>query len=69
MITANDLVEELVERYPDLAAFLLQRGIVCIQCGEPVWGTIGDLLRAKGQDVNSVVAELNARFAKPRRKR
>jgi len=45
MITANDLVEDLVERYPDLAAFLMRRGIVCIKCGEPVWGTIADLLQ------------------------
>jgi len=66
MITANDLVEDLVERYPDLAAFLMRRGIVCIKCGEPVWGTIADLLRSKRLDVDAVLAELNAQFGKAR---
>lgn len=69
MIAATDLVEELVEKHPDLAAFLMQRGIGCIRCGEPVWGTIGELIRAKGLDVDSVLAELNARFAGRKAKR
>jgi methionine synthase II (cobalamin-independent) len=63
MITATDLVEELVEKYPDLAAYLMKRGIVCIKCGEPVWGSIGELIRKKGQDVDQLLAELNDRFA------
>ena len=36
------LVEDLVAAYPALIGPLLRRGVVCIVCGEPYWGTLGD---------------------------
>ncbi len=41
-------VEELVEACPEAIKILLREGVRCIRCGEPVWGTIGDLLRESG---------------------
>jgi len=64
MIRAIDRVEELFENHPDLASFLLQRGIVCFQCGEPYWGTPGKLVKSKRQDVDPLLAEIDARFGK-----
>ncbi len=33
-------IEELVIKYPDSVKFLMDKGIKCIACGEPVWGTL-----------------------------
>ena len=62
MISADDYIEDLLERYPGINAFLRERGVVCIQCGEPVWGTLREQAQAKGLDVDALVRELNRRF-------
>jgi len=41
-------IEELVERIPQAPSILRRFGIVCIQCGEPVWGTLQELAEEKG---------------------
>jgi hypothetical protein len=51
-------VEELVEEYPDSVGFLADEGILCIRCGEPVWGTLKDLVEEKGKDVDATVKKL-----------
>ncbi len=61
-INATDSVEELIERYPDLVGFLMDHGIVCIKCGEPFWGPLGDLIESKGKDTDAILAEINDRF-------
>jgi len=53
------LVEDLVVKYPKSVSFLRKYGIVCIQCGEPVWGTIGELIKSKGKDEEKIIKELN----------
>ena len=53
-------VEELVDRYPAAIEFLSRRGIVCIVCGEPAWGTLEQLARRKGiEDVEKLAEELS----------
>jgi len=47
-ITADVNVEELIEVHPRAAGFLADRGLVCIRCGEPYWGTMRELAAAKG---------------------
>jgi hypothetical protein len=63
-ITADQQVEELVEKYPALVSWLLREGIVCIKCGEPYWGTIGDLIKSKRLDPNKILARLNTELNK-----
>lgn len=41
-------IEELVDQIPEAPAVLRRFGIVCIQCGEPVWGTLEELAKEKG---------------------
>lgn len=41
-------IEELIERLPQASAILRRFGIVCLQCGEPVWGTLGEVAAEKG---------------------
>jgi len=58
-VHSENLVEDIVNRYPAVVGFLRERGIICIQCGEPAWGSIGDLIAEKGMDVEAVMNELN----------
>lgn len=46
-ITLAVPVDELVEAYPKAAGFLADRRVVCIVCGEPFWGTLGELMEHK----------------------
>jgi len=64
MIKESESVEVLIERHPELVGWLADKGIVCIKCGEPYWGSIGDLIRSKDGDVEALLAELNARLRK-----
>lgn len=41
-------IEELVAQLPQAASVLRRFGIVCIQCGEPVWGTLAEVAQEKG---------------------
>jgi hypothetical protein len=54
-------IEELVQILPQAPAILRRFGIVCIQCGEPVWGTLREVAAAKGiSDLGEVMAALGA---------
>lgn len=60
MINKDILIEDLVEKYPDSVGFLMRKGIVCIQCGEPVWGTLEEASKKKKiENIDEIVAELN----------
>ncbi|MCS6817681.1 MAG: DUF1858 domain-containing protein [Blastocatellia bacterium] len=62
MITKDIAIEELVARHPESVRFLLQKGIRCLECGEPTWGTLEESAREKGYDeaaVERLVQELN----------
>ena len=60
-ISASMQVEDLLERYPVATRLLLQRGIPCLVCGEPVWGTLGAVLASHGKqepEIAAIVQEL-----------
>ena len=60
MITADIEIEDLVKDYPQAVGLLVKKGIVCVQCGTPVWGTLEEIARRKGvEDVDGLVRELN----------
>lgn len=62
MITKDILVEDLVEELPDSVIFLRERGLVCILCGEPVWGTLNELAKSKNftdDQIDEIVVQLN----------
>lgn len=61
-ITKNIPSEELINKFPLSVNYLLNKGIKCIVCGEPIWGTLEDAVKEKGfgdQDVDKIVEELN----------
>lgn len=47
-ITKDTSIEDLIEQVPEAVSFLREKGIVCIICGEPVWGTLYELAKDKG---------------------
>lgn len=60
-ITKETSVEDLLDLCPAANGHLIERGLPCIVCGEPFWGSVGDLARRYGiDDVDGLVDELNA---------
>ena len=60
-VTADTPIEELIALLPSAVAVLRSFGIVCIQCGEPVWGTLGEVAAEKGiTQLDEVLAALRA---------
>ena len=62
MITKKMTIEELVTEVPDAVGYLLQKGIKCIACGEPIWETLESAAKNKGfsdNDVETFVMDLS----------
>ena len=63
-ITKEILIETLVEEYPFSVRFMMDKGIRCIMCGEPIWGTLEEACIEKNftaEDIDKVVEELRSR--------
>jgi hypothetical protein len=61
-ITSEITIEELVTELPASVTFLMEKGIKCIACGEPIWGTLEEAAKEKGfgeEQVSEFVRELN----------
>ena len=66
MIERSINIDELVSRYPVSVQFLSEKGIRCIRCGEPVWGTLETAAKEKGftdKQINEVLDNLNRLIA------
>lgn len=62
-ITKHIEIEDLVRNYPASIKFLAEKGIKCIACGEPIWGTLEEAAKEKGFDdpaLDQIVIELIA---------
>ncbi|GAB1417548.1 hypothetical protein MASR2M12_03130 [Bacteroidales bacterium] len=62
MITKEIEIEELVRHFPFSVKYLMEHGIKCIACGEPIWGTLEDAAKEKGFDQTQIevfVSEMN----------
>ncbi len=65
-ITLKLTVDALLEAHPEAAGFLADRKVVCIVCGEPYWGTLGDLMASKGiADPDALVEDLKTHLGQP----
>ena len=53
-ITKDILIEELVDNYPFSVRYLMEKGIRCIMCGEPIWGTLEEAADEKGFDAEAI---------------
>jgi hypothetical protein len=55
-------IEDLVRELPDAVTYLIDQGIRCLRCGEPIWGSLESAAIEKGFDetaINKFVEELN----------
>ena len=55
-------IEDLVENYPFSVRYLSDKGIRCIACGEPIWGTLEEACLEKGftvEEIQNFVNEIN----------
>jgi hypothetical protein len=62
MITKEMTIEELVTEVPDAVGYLMQNGIKCIACGEPIWETVESAVKNKGfsdKEVETFVIDLS----------
>lgn len=53
-------IEDLVRNYPASIKFLAEKGIKCIACGEPIWGSLAEAAAEKGMKEEEIDAVVNA---------
>ncbi len=61
-ITRDMWMEEILEKFPISQDFLSKQGIVCVRCGEPVWGSLEELMKDKGfseEEIDENIIQLN----------
>jgi methionine synthase II (cobalamin-independent) len=60
-ITKDITIEDLVAEFPESVGFLMKKGIKCIVCGEPIWGTLEQAIKDKGKEdeMEQIIDELN----------
>lgn len=61
-ITKEITIEELVVIKPEAVTYLMDKGIRCLVCGEPIWGTLESAAKEKGfsdTDIEKFVEDLN----------
>ena len=67
-ISLDTQIEDLTISYPESVRFLIRRGVRCIRCGEPVWGTLRELLEeADIEDPQGLIEELNVYILEQRK--
>ncbi|WKZ69856.1 MAG: DUF1858 domain-containing protein [Melioribacteraceae bacterium] len=61
-ITKDIEIEDLVRILPKAVSYLSDKGIRCLRCGEPIWGSLEEAAKEKGFDDEKIeifVKELN----------
>ena len=61
-ITRDISIEDLVRLKIEAVSYLSKKGIRCIACGEPIWGTLEEAAKDKGfsdEEINGFVNDLN----------
>lgn len=55
-------IEDLVKINPNSVVYLMEQGIRCLRCGEPIWGSLESAAKEKGfndKEISKFVDELN----------
>lgn len=63
MITKDITIEKLIDKVPGAIKYLMEKGIKCVACGEPIWGTLEQAAKEKTFDdkqIEQFVADLNS---------
>ena len=54
-ISKEILIEDLIDNYSFSVRYLMEKGIRCIMCGEPIWGTLEEAALEKGFTETEIV--------------
>ena len=64
MITGNSYIEDIVREYPQLIRPLAEYNLMCVACGEPVWGNLAELAKTRGvNNLAEIIREMNQLIA------
>lgn len=61
-ITKDIEIEDLVRILPKAVSYLSDKGIRCLRCGEPIWGSLEEAAKEKGfvdEQIDTFVKDLN----------
>jgi len=58
-ITEDTKIEDLLKTYPSLVRVFIAHGLPCLVCGNPFWGTIGELCEKHERDINMLLKKLD----------
>ncbi|MDX1701674.1 MAG: DUF1858 domain-containing protein [Melioribacteraceae bacterium] len=61
-ISKNIEIEDLVKLKPDSVVYLMEKGIRCLRCGEPIWGSLETAAKEKGfndKEIGKFVIDIN----------
>lgn len=61
-ITKETTIEDIVHYSSKAVSYLRDKGIKCIACGEPIWGTLEEAAKEKGfndAEIDNFISELN----------
>ena len=53
-ITKEVTIEDLIEEVPSSVKYLMEQGIRCIVCGEPIWGSLEEAAEEKGFTADNI---------------
>lgn len=70
-VTKNISIEDLVDSVEGSVKYLMEKGIKCIACGEPIWGTLESAAKEKNftdSDIEEFVKDLNKLLENPAKK-
>ncbi len=62
VISRETEIEDLVRIKPESVVYLKDKGIRCLRCGEPIWGSLESAAKEKGfsdDDIDGFVNDLN----------
>jgi flagellin-specific chaperone FliS len=52
-----------VQEHPELIKILMKHGLKCVNCGEPLWGSLEENAREKGiSNIDKIIEELNLKL-------
>lgn len=58
-ISAEIEIEDLVTILPEAVSYLRNKGIRCLQCGEPIWGSLENAAKEKGFSAKEIISFVN----------
>jgi hypothetical protein len=58
-ITKDIEIEDLVRIIPNSVVYLMEKGIRCLRCGEPIWGSLESAAKEKGFSDKEIVNFVN----------